>query len=687
MKIFMLMRKNEVKKVLILLVSFLIIYGILLTSLITKTYNLKEGDIAKVDIKAPRDVKDRNATNDRVNQAIKSVGLQYNKNSQVLDECLTDLNQNFTSINSVKDMTSDNSKKLEQLRGSTTISINDADLNTLLSLSKDDMKDLEQVLIKAVKEIYKGEIRDENSDDIKKAKETIDTQFKSAKLNKNEYNLAKGIAYLYIKPNMTYDAEKTKEIKEEIAKKVSPVIIKKEQIIVKEGEPVTANEIAILGDLGLLNSRSTYNWYIYISLAMLVSLILFLQVYYIFKYYVQTYKDNGKLLMMFILNIISILLARTISVASPFLIPFACVPMLLTLLLDYKIALVESILNCILIAAVCQFNVEIILLTILGCILVSIVFRKMQQRSDTIYAAMFIAFISGIVAFSVGFLLSNNVIDNVKKAAFTFIGGILSSVLTIGFLPIFENIFGIVTSVKLLELLDPNHPLMKKLLMEAPGTYHHSIMVANLAEVAVEKVGGNPLLARVSAYYHDIGKTKRPYFFKENQIGIDNPHSKINPNLSALVIISHVKDGLELAKEYKIPKIIQDAIEQHHGNTLVKYFYITLKNASENPDEIKEENFRYPGPVPSSKEIAIIMLADSIEAAVRSIHDPTKCKVEEMINNIINERLNDGQLNNCDLTLRDIDEIKKAFLKGLLGIYHQRIEYPVDKSELKKQKE
>jgi len=687
MKIFMFMKKNEVKKVLILLVSFLIIYGIILTSLITKTYNLKEGDIAKVDIKAPRDVKDRNATNDRVNQAIKSVGLQYNKNSQVLDECLTDLNQNFTSINSVKDMTSDNSKKLEQLRGSVTISISDADLNTILSLSKDDIKNLQQTLIKTVKEIYKGEIRDENSDDIKKAKETIDAQLKNAKFSKSEYSLARNISYSYIKSNMTYDAEKTKEIKEDVVKKVSPVMVKKEQIIVKEGEPVTANEIAILEDLGLLNSKSNYNWYIYISLAMLVSLILFLESYYIFKYYKQVYKDNGKFLMIFILNIISILLARTISIISPFLIPFACVPMLLTLLLDYKIALVENVLNCILIAAVCQFNAEIILLAVLSSILVSIVFRKMQQRSDTIYAAMFISFISGIVAFSVGFLLSNNVVDNVKKAAFTFIGGIVSSILTIGFLPIFENIFGIVTSVKLLELSDPNHPLMKKLLMEAPGTYHHSIMVANLAEVAVERVGGNPLLARVSAYYHDIGKTKRPYFFKENQIGVDNPHAKINPNLSALVIISHVKDGIELAKEYKIPKIIQDAIEQHHGNTLVKYFYITLKNASENPDEIKEENFRYPGPVPSSKEIAIIMLADSIEAAVRSIHEPTKCKVEEMINNIINERLNDGQLNNCDLTLRDIDEIKKAFLKGLLGIYHQRIEYPVDKSELKKHKE
>ncbi|MCD2347517.1 HD family phosphohydrolase [Clostridium guangxiense] len=687
MKIFMLMKKNEVKKVLILLVSFFIIYGIILTSLITKKYNLKEGDIAKIDIKAPRDVKDRNATNDRINQAVNSVGLQYNKNSQVLDESLSDLNENFATINSVKDTTFDNSKKLDELKSSITANISDADLSAILSLSKDETKNLQQVVIKAIKEIYNGEIREENPEDIKKAKETADAQFKSAKLNKSEYNLAKDIVYSYIKPNMTYDSDKTKEIKEEIAKKVSPVIVKKEQVIVKEGEPVTANEIAILEDLGLLNSKNNYNWYIYISLAMLVSIVLFLEVYYIFKYYKQVYDDSGKLIMVFILNIISIILARTISIISPFLIPLACVPMLLTLLLDYKIALIESILNSILISAVCEFNTEIILLTILSCILVSIVFRKMQQRSDTIYAAMFIAFISAIVAFSVGFLLSNNVVDNVKKAAFTFIGGILSAVLTIGFLPIFENVFGIVTSVKLLELSDPNHPLMKKLLMEAPGTYHHSIMVANLAEVAVEKVGGNPLLARVSAYYHDIGKIKRPYFFKENQIGVDNPHSKINPNLSALVIISHVKDGIELAKEYNIPKIIQNAIEQHHGNTLVKYFYITLKNSSENPDEVKEENFRYPGPVPESKEIAIIMLADSIEAAVRSIHEPTKCKVEEMINNIINERLSDGQLSNCDLTLKDIGEIRKAFLKALLGIYHQRIEYPVDKSELKKQKE
>lgn len=687
MKSLKLIRKNQVKRILILVCSFFIIYSILLTSLVTKKYNLNEGDIAKTDIKAPRDVEDKIATEEKVKQAINSVGVQYNKNTQVQDNALNDINTNFDNINKVKGMKIDDNGKIQQLKTLLSISLSNDDIKNILSLSDDDLKGLQQTIEKIIKDIFNGEIKDGNSSDIKKAQEYASNQFENSKYSKQIDNLGVDIVNLYIKPNMFIDNAKTKEVKEEVAKKVSPVMIKKDQIIVQDGEPVTSNEISILEDLGLLNSKNNYNWYVYISLAVLVALVLFVQIFYLFKYNKKIYDNVGKLIMICLLNAISLGLARTISMISPFMIPIACIPMLLTLLSDYKVALTESLLNCIFISAVCEFNCEITLLAIVSCVLVSIVFRNMQQRSDTIYAATFISCVSGVMVSSVGFLLSSNVIDNVQKALFTFVGGVLSSVLTIGFLPIFENIFGVVTSVKLLELSDPNHPLMKRLLMEAPGTYHHSIIVANLAEAAVEKVGGNPLLTRVSAYYHDIGKIKRPYFFKENQIGIENPHSKITPNLSALVIISHVKDGIELAKEYKIPEVIQNAIEQHHGNTLVKYFYLTLKNTSENPDEIKEENFRYSGPPPRSKEIAILMLADSIEAAVRSIQEPTKGKIEEMINNIINERLKDGQLNNCELTLRDIEKIRNAFLSSLLGIYHQRIEYPVDKTLQKKQKE
>ena len=275
---------------------------------------------------------------------------------------------------------------------------------------------------------------------------------------------------------------------------------------------------------------------------------------------------------------------------------------------------------------------------------------------------------------------SNNFKENIIKSGFSIISVLVSGILCVGLLPFYESIFDVVTNIKLLELSNPNQPLMKKLLMEAPGTYHHSMMVANLAEAATESVGGNPVMARVGAYYHDIGKTKRPYFFGENQIGKENPHDKISPNLSALIILSHTKDGLELAKEHNIPKSIQDIIVQHHGTTLVKYFYYKVKNSSDNKEDINEDDFRYSGPIPNTKESGILMLADSVEASVRSISEPTKDKIEEMVNNIFNDKINTNQLINCDLTLKDIEVVKQSFLKTLDGIYHHRIEYPTEKN-------
>ena len=256
------------------------------------------------------------------------------------------------------------------------------------------------------------------------------------------------------------------------------------------------------------------------------------------------------------------------------------------------------------------------------------------------------------------------------------LSSVISGVLAIGMLPFLESSFNITTNMSLLELANPNSPLLKRLLMEAPGTYHHSIMVANLAEVAAEEINANSVIVRVGAYYHDVGKIVRPLFFGENQMGKDNPHNRINPNLSASLIISHVKDGGELADEYKLPKVIKDVILEHHGTTLVKYFYFTAKKNSDNPDDVKEEDFRYEGPIPSSREAGIVMLADSVEAAVRSIKEPTIEKIEDMVNNIINDKLNSHQLDDCELTLKDIATIKKCFLKVLNGLYHKRVEYP-----------
>lgn len=255
------------------------------------------------------------------------------------------------------------------------------------------------------------------------------------------------------------------------------------------------------------------------------------------------------------------------------------------------------------------------------------------------------------------------------------VNGILSAILMIGALPYLESAFSITSMMKLLELSNPNHSLLKRLLLEAPGTYHHSLMVGNLAEASAESVGANPLLVRVGAYYHDIGKLKRPEYFVENQRGFENPHEKIAPALSALIITSHVKDGLELARDAHLPTVVSDFITQHHGTSLTKYFY--SRALEEDRDgTISQDSFRYEGPKPQTKEVALVMLADSVEAAIRSLQEPTDAKIRDMVKKIIKDKLNDGQLESCDLTFKDLDTITQSFCTILEGMYHKRIEYP-----------
>ncbi|MDS1004026.1 HD family phosphohydrolase [Clostridium sporogenes] len=677
-------KDNKLKKLLVFFITFLFMYVVLATSFITKKYDLKEGDIARVDIKAPREIKDEVSTKARLQQALESVPIQYTKRTEVKTEILNDINSFFSQVDSLKDKKIDEKQKIQQIDQNGKINISERELIQILNLDKTELKSMQDVLIKVISDAYENvnisdDSQKDNAQDIKKAQEYVYSKIKLSKITNPLRQLTLNIAYSEIKPNFYYDKEKTEELKKETLKNTPPVMIKKDQIIVKEGEPVSKYQLDLLKDVGLLNNNNNFEWYIFIGLAVLIILVLFIQGIYIYKFYNEVFNDLNSLILISLNNCISILLARSMHTISPFLIPLASIPMILTLLLNYKISLFNSLVNCILIAVAVNFEVEIILIAIMSAVLGSTILRKMQERNDILYASSYIAIINVILTFSAGFLLSNSVIDVSKKALFTLIGGVLSAILTIGLLPLFENLFGIVTTIKLLELSNPNNPLLKKLLVEAPGTYHHSILVGNLAEVAAEVVNGNPVLARVSAYYHDIGKTKRPYFFKENQIGKENPHDKISPNLSTLIITSHVKDGLELAKEYKIPKVIQDIIQQHHGTSLVKYFYITMKNNSERPEDINEEDFRYPGPIPKSKEAAIIMLADGVEAAVRSINEPTKGRIEEMVNKIIKARLDEGQLDECDLTLKEIGLIREAFLKVLVSIYHQRIEYPEDK--------
>ena len=264
------------------------------------------------------------------------------------------------------------------------------------------------------------------------------------------------------------------------------------------------------------------------------------------------------------------------------------------------------------------------------------------------------------------------------QSGFGVAAAFLSAVLTIGLLPFFETALGILTDIKLLALSSPNQPLLKKILTEAPGTYHHSIMVANLSETACESVGANGLLARVGAYYHDIGKTIKPHYFIENQLSAKNPHDQIDPKQSAEIIINHPYDGADMLAAYRLPKEIIDIAKQHHGTTLLKYFF---HKAKETNQFVQESEYRYPGPKPQSKETAIISICDSVEAAVRSLKDPTEEKIEEIVLAIVNDRLMDGQLNESPLTIQELKKVHVTICATLKGIYHSRIQYPTKEAK------
>ena len=684
-------RKNSTRRVLLFISIFVLSYLLLITAIKPQRYSLNVGDIPRSDIKAPRDTVDEKATKEAEDKALEKVDKQYTQKAEVKKQAEDNIIMLFEKINTLINskeseissgaVTSTKDNDIAELSKLDNISLRNDEYGELLNVPKEDISYLKESLLYIIDKTYEKNINENDEASLNGARDSAVSMVDQLNVSDNLKLALEDLIRGQINPNCFYDEEKTQELIEETRKSVVKVEIKQNQIIVREGVPVTQHELDILSSFGMLddgNNASTYI-YVYLVLAVFLGMIMFLQYNYIDRNYPDIFKNTKKITLISVINLMTLIFARTIGIISPFLIPFACAPMLLTLLINYKISIVISILNVIVISIATSFDPQIIMIGVISSVLGATLLRKMQQRNDMLYSTLYISIVGAIMTVSTGILISSNLSEVLTKTGITFVGGLLAGIFALGILPFLEGTFNEVTTLKLLELSNPNHPLLKKLLMEAPGTYHHSMLVANLAEMAAEEVGANSVVVRIGSYYHDVGKTERPYFFGENQMGGDNPHTHMTPNLSAKIIISHVKDGLELARKYNLPKVIHDIIGEHHGTTLVKYFYYTMKNNSENPEDIKEEDYRYPGPIPSSKEAAIIMLSDSVEAAVRSIKEPNEDKIKEMINNIINDKLSCGQLNNCNLTIKDIEKIKKCFLTALNGIYHHRIEYPKEK--------
>jgi len=394
----------------------------------------------------------------------------------------------------------------------------------------------------------------------------------------------------------------------------------------------------------------------------------------------NVYHDHALLLLLGLIMVVTLIFAIAAGYFSEFLAPVAMGVILVAVLFNNYLAMLINVILALVVGLISGGDIAVIIMALMGGLVAIYSVSRLSQRMDLVKAGVYIS-ATNILVIVATFLLFNDmgleysIITEFGYSLFSGAGnGVLSSVVAIGLLPFLESGFGLTTSVTLLELSNPNQPMLRKLLMKAPGTYHHSVLVGNLAEAAAEEVEAEPLLVRVGAYYHDIGKINRPYFFTENQFSRENPHKKLSPNLSALIVSSHVKDGVEMAYQERLPVVLIDIIRQHHGTSQISFFY---QQARENGrEDIGEKNFRYEGPLPQTREAAIIMLADAVEAGVRSLSRPVGVRIEGLVRKIIKEKLNDGQLDECNLTLKDLDKIGDTFVYILSSVYHTRIEYP-----------
>ena len=514
-----------------------------------------------------------------------------------------------------------------------------------------------------------------HEDDLRDARDDFEASVEDVRLAPALQEAGTIIGRQLIQPNLVLDTEKVNRARQAAVDSVEPVLIMKGEVIVRKGDVVRPEHIELLRDVGLLKTGRDYG--AVLGVILLTAILLVLGGTYLYQNRSDVLQNEPLLALVGSVLITMLLLGELFSVISwsgaRFLNPSALTGLVLTLLIDSQVATIATIIMAIFLTVINDLSWIIGLLALIGGLTAIFSVSKVSQRGDLMRAGFIVGGVNLVLMLTLGLLSKDT--NLIYNSYLGLLSGVLASIMAIGILPYLESIFKVTSSLRLLELSNPNHPLMRRLMLEAPGTYHHSILVGNLAEAAPEAEGADGHLARVGAHYHDIGKLKRPYFFVENQVGIDNPHDKMAPSLSTLIITSHVKDGLELANEFKLPPAVTQFIAQHHGTDLVRYFY---HRASEANDEgtVEERDFRYPGPKPHGKEVAIVSLADATEAAVRSISRPNPGKIEAIVRKIIKDRLNSGELDESDLTFQDMDRIANAFVKVIVSMFHARVEYP-----------
>ncbi|MGA3601373.1 HD family phosphohydrolase [Lysinibacillus agricola] len=662
------------------------------------TYDFKPLQLAPETVRSTKTIEDTYKTQQEREKAASAVEPVYEFSEDVAEQRAAIVTSLFDYVLEVKedvaskkepvpigDQVAQLRKKFESIDSDQMpIIFTDSQLEGLLIQSEEDLKRTSTQLSKLVQEYLQKSIRSEN---LFAAQNDFETKIRGQRGYPDKiFNTVVLIGRTSIIENETINDEQTKIRKEQAKESVEPTRILQGQIIVQEGQIIDNEAFRQLELLGMVSNKVSMK-----PIAGLIILIL-LQMVFIFILFERSVEDENKkrkaLLVTVIVYSLSILLMKFISLVAggfdvtvAFLFPTALTTMLVRLLVDDRAAVLITVMTAASAGVIFQegyssvMQMEITLYIIFGGFASLFFLSSAEKRSHILHAVGVIGLVN--MSFIAFYLLMTQSSYGLSEWLFYFIAALvsalLSGALTMGLLPFFESAFSLLSSLRLIELSNPNHPLLKKLLMESPGTYHHSVMVANLAEAACEEIGADGLLARVGCYYHDIGKTKRPAFFIENQISGINPHDSLSPETSAEIIIAHTTDGAEMLNRYKMPQEIIDIALQHHGTSLLKFFYFKAKEEGKCIDETK---YRYPGPKPQTKEAAVISVADSVEAAVRSMKEPNAEKIQKLVRSIIDDRVQDNQFDECDISIKELKCIERVLCGTLNGIFHSRIEYP-----------
>jgi putative nucleotidyltransferase with HDIG domain len=645
------------------------------------------GDVAPSDVRSPRDAEYPSAirTDEARAAARAKVGPVYDYTFQrgnlVAEQQANELRRLLAPVDSIMaDATLDPSARDAALRAALPDLAGEA-ADTLVGLDASGWAVLRAELLRVLDAVERPELRDTV---VAEARAGLAARFDPA-LSMAQRDLAAQILSPLVTPNSSYDATATEaeRVRVEQAVPAQMVQVKQGETIVDAGHTIDALDLEKMRALGLLVPEPDVALTRIAGWVLLSLLLVGLTLAWLWRFRPQYWHRTNALLLLGL-----ILLACGVGIEAtggrsllPYVVPIPAAALLLAILLDAGTATVVAAVAAILIGVV-NGSLDLAAFVLVASLAGAIAVRRGDRLSYFLWAALAMAVAGNAVVLVFALLGTRDVVGTLQLLGAGTLAAGVSAVTAVGLFAMLGNLFGITTVFQLLELASPTQPLLRRLLTESPGTYHHSLMVGNLGERAAEAVGADPLLTRVAAYYHDVGKLRDPLAFIENQAGGENVHDELEPEASADILKQHVPDGIDLAYEHHLPKALIAFIPQHHGTSLISFFYARAKELAAqagHPDDVDQARFRHVGPKPQSREAAILMLADGVEASVRSLARRDEASIRAMVSTIIRERLEDGQFQESDLTLRDLDRIREAFVEQLLGMYHQRIEYPQNK--------